>query len=165
MPAPYNLKNKDRHLHRHPAFFGTLSACVEDCCEVCYTLIKLQYWLTLPPSIALSASSYTEIHPFNYFFYSFQKHPKYSCVHLSLCHRRFCTKGAGGREQCTAHQMAPCWCSWGAIKWWYTAYRGEQDISQPLWIDLENEIEFIALLKTTLATSNPSPYRHCKVHW
>ncbi len=33
--APYNPKNKDRRLHRHPAFFGTLTECVEDCCEYC----------------------------------------------------------------------------------------------------------------------------------
>ena len=33
--APYNPKNKDRRLHRHPAFFGTLQECLEDCCEYC----------------------------------------------------------------------------------------------------------------------------------
>lgn len=32
--APYNPKNKDRRLHRHPAFFGTMAECLEDCCEV-----------------------------------------------------------------------------------------------------------------------------------
>ncbi|KAI1782779.1 ankyrin [Ganoderma leucocontextum] len=35
MNSPYNPKNKDRRLHRHPAFFGTLKECVEDCCEYC----------------------------------------------------------------------------------------------------------------------------------
>ncbi|KAI0738301.1 ankyrin [Daedaleopsis nitida] len=35
MNSPYNPKNKDRRLHRHPAFFGTLSECLEDCCEFC----------------------------------------------------------------------------------------------------------------------------------
>ena len=32
--APYNPKNKDRRLHRHSAFFGTMRECIEDCCEV-----------------------------------------------------------------------------------------------------------------------------------
>ena len=32
--APYNPKNKNRHLHRHSAFFGTAEECIEDCCEV-----------------------------------------------------------------------------------------------------------------------------------
>ncbi|KAH9895597.1 ankyrin [Cubamyces lactineus] len=35
MNSPYNPKNKDRHLHRHPAFFGTMQECLEDCCEFC----------------------------------------------------------------------------------------------------------------------------------
>lgn len=33
--SPYNPKNKDRHLHRHYAFFGTMEECMEDCCEHC----------------------------------------------------------------------------------------------------------------------------------
>ena len=32
--APFNPKNKDRRLHRHAAFFGTMQECLEDCCEV-----------------------------------------------------------------------------------------------------------------------------------
>ncbi|KAJ3987613.1 ankyrin repeat protein [Lentinula detonsa] len=35
MNSTYNPKNKDRRLHRHPAFFGTIEECVEDCCEYC----------------------------------------------------------------------------------------------------------------------------------
>ncbi|KAI0628020.1 ankyrin [Trametes polyzona] len=35
MNSPYNPKNKDRRLHRHPAFFGTMLECLEDCCECC----------------------------------------------------------------------------------------------------------------------------------
>ncbi|GLB33192.1 putative ankyrin repeats (3 copies) containing protein [Lyophyllum shimeji] len=35
MNSPYNPKNKDRRLHRHPAFFGTMEECLEDCCEHC----------------------------------------------------------------------------------------------------------------------------------
>ncbi|RPD55207.1 ankyrin [Lentinus tigrinus ALCF2SS1-7] len=35
MNSPFNPKNKDRRLHRHPAFFGTLQECIEDCCEYC----------------------------------------------------------------------------------------------------------------------------------
>lgn len=37
--APYISKNKNRRLHRHPAFFGTVEDCMEDCCEdrkTCY---------------------------------------------------------------------------------------------------------------------------------
>ncbi|KAI0337566.1 ankyrin [Trametopsis cervina] len=33
MNSPYNPKNKGRRLHRHPAFFGTMPECLEDCCE------------------------------------------------------------------------------------------------------------------------------------
>ncbi|KAG5637903.1 hypothetical protein H0H81_002731 [Sphagnurus paluster] len=33
--APFNPKNKNRRLHRHPAFFGTMPECLEDCCEHC----------------------------------------------------------------------------------------------------------------------------------
>ncbi|PCH39932.1 ankyrin [Wolfiporia cocos MD-104 SS10] len=33
--SPFNPKNKDRRLHRHPAFFGTMQECLEDCCEYC----------------------------------------------------------------------------------------------------------------------------------
>ncbi|TFY76764.1 hypothetical protein EWM64_g7248 [Hericium alpestre] len=33
--TPYNPKNKDRILHRHPAFFGSVEQCLEDCCEYC----------------------------------------------------------------------------------------------------------------------------------
>jgi hypothetical protein len=32
--ATFNPKNKGRRLHRHPAFFGTMTECLEDCCEV-----------------------------------------------------------------------------------------------------------------------------------
>ncbi|KAH9847724.1 ankyrin [Lenzites betulinus] len=35
MNSLYNPKNKDRRLHRHPAFFGTMAECLEDCCEFC----------------------------------------------------------------------------------------------------------------------------------
>ncbi|KAI0325229.1 ankyrin [Cubamyces sp. BRFM 1775] len=35
MNSPFNPKNKDRRLHRHPAFFGTMQECLEDCCEFC----------------------------------------------------------------------------------------------------------------------------------
>jgi hypothetical protein len=32
--ATFNHKNKGRRLHRHPAYFGTMAECLEDCCEV-----------------------------------------------------------------------------------------------------------------------------------
>lgn len=32
--ATFNPKNKDRKLHRHVAFFGTMQECLEDCCGV-----------------------------------------------------------------------------------------------------------------------------------
>ncbi|KAF7790774.1 hypothetical protein EIP86_001731 [Pleurotus ostreatoroseus] len=35
MNSPFNPKNKDRTLHRHAAFFGTMKECLEDCCEFC----------------------------------------------------------------------------------------------------------------------------------
>ncbi|ESK95874.1 ankyrin repeat protein [Moniliophthora roreri MCA 2997] len=35
MNSPFNPKNKDRRLHRHPAFFGTGPECLDDCCEYC----------------------------------------------------------------------------------------------------------------------------------
>ncbi|KAF9530937.1 hypothetical protein CPB83DRAFT_849901 [Crepidotus variabilis] len=35
MNSTFNPKNKKRRLHRHPAFFGTLQECIEDCCEMC----------------------------------------------------------------------------------------------------------------------------------
>ncbi|KAJ8080933.1 hypothetical protein PM082_017768 [Marasmius tenuissimus] len=35
MNSPFNPKNKDRRLHRHPAFFGTGEECLADCCECC----------------------------------------------------------------------------------------------------------------------------------
>ncbi|KAI0367118.1 ankyrin [Pilatotrama ljubarskyi] len=35
MNSPFNPKNKDRRLHRHPAFFGTMAECLDDCCEYC----------------------------------------------------------------------------------------------------------------------------------
>ncbi|KAJ7661416.1 ankyrin repeat protein [Mycena polygramma] len=35
MNSTYNPKNKGRRLHRHPAFFGTIEECIEDCCEHC----------------------------------------------------------------------------------------------------------------------------------
>ena len=31
--ATFNPKNEGRRLHRHPAFFGTIQECIEDCCE------------------------------------------------------------------------------------------------------------------------------------
>jgi hypothetical protein len=34
MNSPLNPKNKDRTLHRHPGFFGTMAECIEDCCGV-----------------------------------------------------------------------------------------------------------------------------------
>lgn len=34
MNSTFNPKNKGRRLHRHPAFFGTVEECMEDCCEV-----------------------------------------------------------------------------------------------------------------------------------
>ncbi|KAH7108180.1 ankyrin [Auriculariales sp. MPI-PUGE-AT-0066] len=34
--SPFNPKNKKRaDLHRHPAFFGTMAECIEDCCAEC----------------------------------------------------------------------------------------------------------------------------------
>ncbi|KAI9433857.1 hypothetical protein H4582DRAFT_1982964 [Lactarius indigo] len=33
--SPFNPKNKNRRLHRHSAFFGTVEECIEDCCELC----------------------------------------------------------------------------------------------------------------------------------
>ncbi|KAF4615928.1 hypothetical protein D9613_011323 [Agrocybe pediades] len=35
MNSTFNPKNKGRRLHRHPAFFGTIQECLEDCCENC----------------------------------------------------------------------------------------------------------------------------------
>ncbi|EAU82414.1 ankyrin repeat protein [Coprinopsis cinerea okayama7 len=35
MNSTFNPKNKGRRLHRHPAFFGTMKECLEDCCENC----------------------------------------------------------------------------------------------------------------------------------
>ncbi|KAA1478658.1 ankyrin [Dentipellis sp. KUC8613] len=35
MNTSYNPRNKHRTLHRHPAYFGALEYCVEDCCEQC----------------------------------------------------------------------------------------------------------------------------------
>ncbi|TFY63651.1 hypothetical protein EVG20_g6224 [Dentipellis fragilis] len=35
MNTPYNPKNEHRRLHRHPAFFGAIVHCLEDCCECC----------------------------------------------------------------------------------------------------------------------------------
>ncbi|KAJ7648214.1 hypothetical protein DFH06DRAFT_1050168, partial [Mycena polygramma] len=35
MNSTYNPKNEGRRLHRHPAFFGTIQECLEDCCEEC----------------------------------------------------------------------------------------------------------------------------------
>ncbi|KAK7469254.1 hypothetical protein VKT23_003740 [Stygiomarasmius scandens] len=35
MNSTFNPKNKGRRLHRHPAFFGTVEECMEDCCELC----------------------------------------------------------------------------------------------------------------------------------
>jgi hypothetical protein len=35
MNSTFNPKNKGRRLHRHPAFFGTMQECLEDCCEHC----------------------------------------------------------------------------------------------------------------------------------
>ncbi|KAH9034042.1 hypothetical protein EDB83DRAFT_2296416 [Lactarius deliciosus] len=33
--SPYNPKSKNRRLHRHSAFFGTVEECMEDCCGLC----------------------------------------------------------------------------------------------------------------------------------
>ncbi|KAH9170813.1 hypothetical protein EDB89DRAFT_2230438 [Lactarius sanguifluus] len=33
--SPYNPKNKNRRLHRHSAFFGTVEECMGDCCGLC----------------------------------------------------------------------------------------------------------------------------------
>ncbi|KAF8164738.1 hypothetical protein B0H34DRAFT_686396 [Crassisporium funariophilum] len=35
MNSTFNPKNKGRRLHRHPAFFGTMEECLQDCCEAC----------------------------------------------------------------------------------------------------------------------------------
>ncbi|KAG8935884.1 hypothetical protein FRC02_005883 [Tulasnella sp. 418] len=35
MNSTFNPKNKDRRLHRHPAFFGTMKEVLADCCEHC----------------------------------------------------------------------------------------------------------------------------------
>ncbi|CAG7847199.1 SubName: Full=Uncharacterized protein {ECO:0000313/EMBL:CCA66774.1} [Serendipita indica DSM 11827] len=35
MNSTFNPKNKDRRLHRHPAFFGDMQQVMEDCCEYC----------------------------------------------------------------------------------------------------------------------------------
>lgn len=35
MNSTFNPKNKGRRLHRHPAFFGTMQECLEDCCGNC----------------------------------------------------------------------------------------------------------------------------------
>ncbi|KAF6743504.1 ankyrin repeat protein [Ephemerocybe angulata] len=35
MNSTFNPKNNGRRLHRHPAFFGTMQECLEDCCESC----------------------------------------------------------------------------------------------------------------------------------
>ncbi|CAK5281900.1 unnamed protein product [Mycena citricolor] len=35
MNSTFNPKNKGRRLHRHPAYFGTIEECMEDCCEHC----------------------------------------------------------------------------------------------------------------------------------
>ncbi|KAH9930561.1 ankyrin [Amylocystis lapponica] len=36
MNSPFNPKNKDRRLHRHPVYFGTMEECLEDCCGASY---------------------------------------------------------------------------------------------------------------------------------
>ncbi|TFK24215.1 ankyrin repeat protein [Coprinopsis marcescibilis] len=35
MNSTFNPKNKNRRLHRHPAFFGTMEECIKDCCGSC----------------------------------------------------------------------------------------------------------------------------------
>ncbi|KAG8785845.1 hypothetical protein FRC15_000608 [Serendipita sp. 397] len=35
MNSTFNPKNRDRRLHRHPAFFGNITEVMEDCCEYC----------------------------------------------------------------------------------------------------------------------------------
>ncbi|KAJ7775633.1 ankyrin repeat protein [Mycena maculata] len=35
MNSTFNPKNKGRRLHRHPAFFGSIKECMDDCCEHC----------------------------------------------------------------------------------------------------------------------------------
>jgi hypothetical protein len=39
-PATFNPKNKGRRLHRHPAFFGTMEECLEDCCQASFSHAK-----------------------------------------------------------------------------------------------------------------------------
>ena len=50
--ATFNPKNKGRRLHRHPAFFGTMDECLEDCCEVMrtqfYPLLVFDLLIGLP---------------------------------------------------------------------------------------------------------------------
>ena len=50
--ATFNPKNKGRRLHRHPAFFGTMDECLEDCCEVMgtqfYPLPVFDFLIELP---------------------------------------------------------------------------------------------------------------------
>ncbi|KAI0030398.1 hypothetical protein K488DRAFT_87813 [Vararia minispora EC-137] len=35
MNSPWNPRNEGRRLHRHPAFFGTMQECLDDCCGDC----------------------------------------------------------------------------------------------------------------------------------
>jgi hypothetical protein len=49
--ATFNPRNKDRRLHRHSAFFGTMIECLEDCCEVCRARMQLVESLTFSYSI------------------------------------------------------------------------------------------------------------------
>ncbi|VDB96052.1 unnamed protein product [Peniophora sp. CBMAI 1063] len=35
MNSPFNPRNKNRRLHRHPAFFGTVQESMDDCCRTC----------------------------------------------------------------------------------------------------------------------------------
>lgn len=43
MNSTFNPKNKGRRLHRHPAFFGTIEECMDDCCQVDIFFFLLSY--------------------------------------------------------------------------------------------------------------------------
>jgi hypothetical protein len=54
MNSTFNPKNKDRRLHRHPAFFGTMQEVMEDCCEVSDEMTLNFQFLTVVVSTALN---------------------------------------------------------------------------------------------------------------
>ena len=53
--ATLEPKNKGRRLHRHPAFFGTMKECMEDCCEVLIP-ISSHIFVSLKPFISIAPS-------------------------------------------------------------------------------------------------------------